>query len=260
MNPAIEKLLEKETLTGADMGRFYLACWVDRCAGIPIDKELAGKRITTMEGWKGVYSPEYDAYRLVYVTLDNARRVYIDKIRLAQAACAGLALFQECVFFANSDYPDCLWQRYKLGELKPDQLALRLDLWTRLRNSIAESLAIWGAFKAVGAWLEISGLTATLIDDKPLREQVQEMNKFAGHAKTKLKKLDLSEKAADEAKEVFEPCAAFRRQPREKALARIERSFVLNHTFDSQFPDAVGYLNPCGEERVGGRGYDGEKV
>lgn len=245
MNPTTKRLLAKKNLSGKDIGRLLIANMID----IHQDKGLPHEKI-----WELMQSVQteqdnidYELYRKVFFAIDEARDLFMEKMKQAETACIGLQLFNDAVFFANAFYPDCRWIKYCLGKMTRQTRDTGFNLWLALRNNVQAIWAIRGAITAAGAWLKIPKLETILPEDKKLRSKVDELDNFAYHARTELEKKNLPKKLFDEVYEIFTPIIFDLGKPTKTDIAKAQEKLRLQ-TFEVDIEYAIDMLNPYCED------------
>lgn len=223
MDKEIKRLLDKETLTPRDVGRLFVAMRVDihnGREGLPLDQY--GRLLKVVNA-----SPKYDEYKL-YVMVDGvlkeARDLYEGILREAYLACAGLRMFDEALSFANTT-PKKRWDKYALDKMSDATLENGRWLWRNLRNAVKSLAAIKGALRVVGEWLEVPRLESMLPNDKPLRNKVEALNRYAAKIVDKFE--------TEECLKTFDP-----QEARESAayLLRDVRDILAPISYDSSQP------------------------
>lgn len=252
----IKKILSKEMPTPRELVQFVLADRVDIAngkRGIPIEKyEPWLQRVNA--------SPDYDEYKM-YLGAASAINEAIDlgeaTLRQAYLSSAGLRMFYEALYFANSDLPNSRWDEYAISKIKPATIERGNWLWRNLRNTVKANAAVRGALKIAGEWLDVPKLESLLLTDKPLREEVDSLDSFATSTLAMIKAT--YPEPLGNLRDLFTPINFKLSAPTRDELDKVREQFKNRHVmnFYSTLSGAISTLNYYYEEPLPGEKNEG---
>lgn len=250
MDAAIKKLLQKEKPDAGEVCRILLANLID----IQNDKKGMSVEDTNRINKLFFESPESDQYGHsleIYRTVQECMDLGNNLLRQSYLACSGFRLFCENIYFANKDYPTCNWKRYQLGIISRENKEQGKWLWANLRTTLRSSGAVKGVLKIIGKFFEVPKLEKLLIDDRPLKKKVDDLDEYMKQALSEFNQKNMPTIILKEARDIFTPLTFKTSQPNktelEEAAELLDTCFFYNSV-----QNMIEALNPYYPEKMPG--------